>query len=62
MGYPVNKDILNLNALQLNDINLDFARHEKIRGITSLSHADAIESTNLGCDWVARTQARNQGI
>jgi len=62
MGYPVNKDISNLNALHLNDINLDFARHEKIRGITSLSHADAIESTNLGCDWVARTQARNQGI
>jgi len=59
MGYPVNKDLNYINPMQLDFLTQDFIKIEDIRMMTSMSHKDAIETTNLGLDWYQR--AINRG-
>jgi tryptophan halogenase len=59
MGYPVNKDLNYLNPMETEFIMREFHMAEEIRVLSSISHTNAIESTNMGCDWWHRS--RNGG-
>jgi hypothetical protein len=59
MGYPVSKDLNYINPLEIDFMTHDFLRVEDIRMHTSISHIDAIKSTNMGLDWFQR--AINRG-
>lgn len=58
MGYPVNKDLSYLNPLEIDHIMRDFDTAELIRMRSSISHKDAIETTNMGLDWYQRAASR----
>ena len=58
MGYPVSVDLNYLPPQEIEFLMHDFALAEEIRMLTSIRHVDAIESTNLGLDWLQLAQAR----
>ncbi len=59
MGYPVNKDLSYLNPMDIDFIIHQFLLAEDIRMCSSISHKDAIDSTNMGADWWQRSAARS---
>ncbi len=58
MGYPVNVDLNYMPPQEIEFLLRDFQLAEEIRMHTSQSHIDAIESTNLGLDWLVLAQSR----
>jgi len=58
MGYPVNVDLNYLPPQEIDFLIQDFKLAEEIRKHTCLKHVNAIESTNLGLDWLQLAQAR----
>ena len=54
MGYPVNVDLNRLSPIQIDFAMQEFMRSEAIRNRLSISHKDAIETTNMGYDWYER--------
>ena len=62
MGYPVSKDMNRVNPMQLDFAMTEFLRAEEVRKRTSLSHINAIESTNLGMDWYKASQGQREGF
>jgi tryptophan halogenase len=61
MGYPVNKDLNYINPRELDHIMQNFLVAEQMRMLSSISHVDAIESTNIGTDWYQRYASRGDG-
>jgi hypothetical protein len=61
MGYPVNKDLNYINPRELDHIMQNFLVAEQVRMLSSVSHVDAIESTNIGTDWYQRYASRGDG-
>ena len=62
MGYPVSKDMNRVDPMQLDIAMADFLRAEEIRKRASISHINAIESTNLGMDWYKTSQGQKEGF
>ena len=62
MGYPVSKDLNRVDPMQLDIAMADFLRAEEIRKRASISHINAIESTNLGMDWYKTSQGQKEGF
>ena len=62
MGYPVNKDINRIPPMQIDYAMTQFLRAEEIRRRTSISHIDAIETTNMGLDWYATYNGQREGF
>ena len=58
MGYPTNVDLSRIPKLDLEAQQQDFNQQEHIRHIVSMSHSDAIETTNLGVDWWSKCMSR----
>jgi tryptophan halogenase len=58
MGYPVNVDLNYMPPQEIDFLIQDFKLAEEIRMHTSLKHTSAIESTNLGLDWLQLAHAR----
>ena len=58
MGYPVNVDLSYLNPIEIDFVMRDFLIAEQHRIHGSINHTDAIESTNIGCDWASRAMSR----
>lgn len=58
MGYPVNVDLNYVNPMELEFMMREFHMAEEVRMWSSIPHLDAIEATNLGCDWYQRAAAR----
>ena len=58
MGYPTNVDLSRIPKLDLEAQQQDFNQQEYIRNIISMSHSDAIETTNLGVDWFSKAMSR----
>ena len=56
MGYPVNKDLNYLNPMETEFMMREFHMAEEVRVHSSIPHTDAIESTNMGCDWWHRSR------
>ena len=54
MGYPVNVDLNRLSPMQTDFAMTEFLKSEEIRNMTSISHKEAIETTNMGYDWFER--------
>jgi tryptophan halogenase len=54
MGYPVNVDLNRLSPMQTDFAMTEFLKSEEIRNRVSISHKDAIETTNMGYDWFER--------
>jgi len=62
MGYPVNKDINRIPPMQIDYAMSEFLRAEEIRRRSSISHIDAIETTNMGLDWYATYNGQREGF
>ena len=58
MGYPVNVDLNYMPPQEIDFLLHDFQLAEEIRMHTSVTHIDAIKSTNLGLDWLQLAQSR----
>ena len=58
MGYPVNKDLNYIDPRELDHIMQNFLIAEQMRMLSSISHVDAIQSTNIGTDWYQRYASR----
>lgn len=58
MGYPVNVDLNYMPMQEIDFLLHDFQLAEEIRMHTSVTHIDAIKSTNLGLDWLQLAQSR----
>jgi tryptophan halogenase len=54
MGYSVNVDLNRLSPMQTDFAMTEFLKSEEIRNRVSISHKDAIETTNMGYDWFER--------
>tara|TARA_X000001036_G_C20691710_1_gene809634 strand:+ start:2396 stop:3913 length:1518 start_codon:yes stop_codon:yes gene_type:complete len=61
MGYPVNKDLNYIDPRELDHIMQNFLIAEQMRMLSSISHIDAIQSTNIGTDWYQRYASRGDG-
>ena len=62
MGYPVSKDMNRVNPMHLDLVMSEFLRAEEVRKRTSISHINAIESTNMGMDWYKASQGQREGF
>jgi hypothetical protein len=51
-----------VNPMQLDFAMTEFLRAEEVRKRTSLSHINAIESTNMGMDWYKASQGQREGF
>ena len=58
MGYPVHSDVSRIPKLELEAQQQEFIKQEYLRHIVSMSHSDAIETTNLGVDWFSKAMSR----
>ena len=54
MGYPTSVDLNRLSPIQIDFAMQEFMRSEAIRNRLSISHKEAIETTNMGYDWYER--------
>ena len=58
MGYPAHSDVSRIPKLELEAQQQEFTKQEYLRHIVSMSHSDAIETTNLGVDWFSKAMSR----
>tara|TARA_B110000879_G_scaffold195187_1_gene263649 strand:+ start:60 stop:1592 length:1533 start_codon:yes stop_codon:yes gene_type:complete len=58
MGYPVVKDLHYINPMEIDNTTNEFVKQEEIRLKTSVTHKDAIDTTNWGTDWWERASQR----
>ena len=62
MGYPVEKDLNRLSPMQIDFAMSEFKKAEEIRLRTSISHVNAIETTNMGLDWFKTYKGQREGF
>ena len=60
-GLSCKKDLSYLNPMEIDFMIQNFLAAEDIRMCSSISHQDAINSTNMGADWWQRYAARSDG-
>lgn len=60
MGYPVAKNLNNVPPYVVEKMMNDFKSAENIRKRTSISHSDAIYTTNEGVDWWQKSVERSK--